>query len=123
MQPNEQSETLTQVLDRLEGLEKAATPGPWRVKQPWAGFSGIDAGTVTLYHTATAGCPNPEADHTATAELRNASPGLIALVRAQAAYVEELRLMWADDLESSETADEAEAKMDAALTAFLEGSR
>lgn len=79
----------TNVLDRLEALLAAATPGYWTREKPGVDASGWPAGTAvagtpgrqTIY-TNHRGGTFPSADCDMIAALRNAAPALIRLARA-----------------------------------------
>lgn len=79
------------VLDRLEALMAAATPGYWTREKPGVDASGWPAGTAvagtpgrqTIY-TNHRGGTFPSADCDMIAALRNAAPALIRLARAAA---------------------------------------
>lgn len=135
-QPNEQAETLSQVLDRLEGLRAAMrTPGPYEcdpTKEALFTWIRVKGGTPFLAGTSGRLWITDAAS--VVADL-NAAPGLLALVRAYAqrdvthkAIQESDELGTADEIIAAYRSAMSQyhaacATLDAALTAFLEGSR
>ena len=95
------------MLDELERLEKAATPGPWRVEKPARGrLYGIGR---HMAPEVTPRCIDKGADAWLIAEARNALPALLRVARAA-------RALYADW--TTEAMREEAQEMRAALAAL-----
>ncbi len=112
------TERLLSELERLDGLEKAATPGPWTYL-PETPRALIEAGVYSSgIRILGAIAPlkrlagDKDANVQLTAALRSVAPGLIALVRC---LLEEREYV-IPSYEQTEATD-------AAIAAFLEGGR
>ena len=80
---------MTNLADELERLAKEATPGEWRVTEPWSGFSSLKAGEKLVFGLA-AGCdeerrPASECDANAAliVTLRNNLPAILSALRGE----------------------------------------
>lgn len=72
------------ILDRLQELEQAATPGPWKTAR------NEGSGFLDLRTDLWRPCRLPNDDTQLIAALRNAAPALIRVARAAAVLKEEI---------------------------------
>jgi hypothetical protein len=91
-------------LDRLEELERSASPGPWRRYADGSTVPGYDVlpGLVSDKWTDLTAHNNPprEDDLDLIAALRNAAPALLRIVRAAERYAD------SDDEGAADASDE-----------------